>query len=73
MAKTLVGAAICASGESRWIAFDGALMVAARSPSARRRWATPTGGKLPQALVITAWEVRKLLSVGFCVLSGGEG
>ncbi len=72
-AKSLVGAAVCAPGKARWIAFDGAWMVTSRSRSAQQRWNTPTGGKLPQALVITAWEVRTHLPVGFCVMPGGVG
>ncbi len=72
-AKTLVGAVVCPPGKQRWIALDGAWMVTSRSPSARRRWATPTGGHLPQALVVTAWEVRTRLPIGFCVMSDGQG
>jgi hypothetical protein len=72
-AKLLVGAALCAPGKPRWIALDGAWMVTSRSRSAMQRWDTPTGGKLPQALVITAWEVRTRLPVGFCVMPGGVG
>jgi Transposase DDE domain len=72
-AKKLVGALVSPPGKPRWIAIDGGSMVTSRSPSARRRWNTPTGGKLPQALVVTAWEVRTHLPVGFCVLPGGQG
>jgi len=72
-AKGLVGALVSPPGTPRWIAFDGAWIVTSRSPSARKRWATPGGGKLPQALVVTAWEVRTRLPVGFCVMSGGQG
>lgn len=72
-AKSLVGAAVCVPGKPRWIAFDGSWMVTSRSRSALQRWDTPTGGKLPQALVITAWEVRTHLPVGFCVMPGGVG
>lgn len=72
-AKTLVGDVVSPLGKPRWIAFDGAWMVTSRSRSAQRCWDTPTGGKLPQALVITAWEVRTRLPVGFCVMPGGVG
>ena len=72
-AKTLAGAAVNPRGTPRWIACDGAWMVTSRSRSSRQRWDTPTGGKLPQALVITAWEVRSRLPVGFCVMPGGTG
>ena len=72
-AKALVGDLVSPLGKPRWIAFDGAWMVTSRSRSAQRRWDTPTGGKLPQALVITAWEVRTHLPVGFCVMPGGVG
>ena len=72
-AKTLVNVLVCPAGTPRWIAFDGSWMVTSRSPSAQDRWDTPTGGKLPQALVITAWEVRTRLPIGFCVMPGGQG
>jgi hypothetical protein len=72
-AKSLVGALVSPLNKSRWIAFDGAWMVTSRSRSAQQRWETPMGGKLPQALVITAWEVRTHLPVGFCVMPGGVG
>lgn len=72
-AKSLVGAVVHPRGTSRWIACDGAWMVTSRSRSSRQRWDTPTGGKLPQALVITAWEVRSRLPIGFCVMPGGTG
>jgi hypothetical protein len=72
-AKSLVGAVVSPPGKRRWIACDGAWMVTSRSRSARQRWETPTGGKLPQALVITAWEVRTRLPIGFCVMPGGVG
>lgn len=71
-AKSLVGAAVSGTGP-RWIAIDGSWLVTARSRSARQRWATPSGGKLPQALVVTAWEVRTRLPVGFCVMPGDQG
>ena len=72
-AKTLVNAFVCPAGTPRWIAFDGSWMVTLRSPSAQDHWDTPTGGKLPQALVITTWEVRTRLPIGFCVMAGGQG
>jgi Transposase DDE domain len=72
-AKSLVGALVTPPGKPRWIAFDGSWMVASRSDSARKLWNTPAGGKLPQALVMTAWEVRTRLPVGFCVMPGGHG
>jgi hypothetical protein len=59
--------------ERRWIAIDGSWIVTSRSRSARARWTTPTGGKLPQAIAVTAWEVRTRLPVGFCVLARGQG
>ena len=71
-AKSLVGAAV-SGADPRWIAIDGSWLVTARSRSARQRWATPTGGKLPQALVVTAWEVRTRLPIGFCVMPGDRG
>jgi hypothetical protein len=72
-AKSLVGALVIPPGKPRWIAFDGSWMVASRSDSARKLWNTPAGGKLPQALVMTAWEVRTRLPIGFCVMPGGHG
>lgn len=71
--KTLVNALVCPPGTLRWIAFDGSWMVTSRAPSAQDRWDTPAGGKLPQALVITAWEVRTRLPIGFRVMPGGQG
>jgi len=72
LAKSLVGAAVSGT-DPRWLAIDGSWIVTARSRSARQRWATPTGGKLPQALVVTAWEVRTRLPIGFCVMPGDRG
>ncbi len=71
-AKTLVGAAAFAA-DRRWIAFDGSWMVSSGSRSSRKQWTTPRGGRLPHALVVTAWEVRTRLPVGFCVLPGDRG
>ena len=71
-AKTLVGAQV-SGADRRWIAFDGSWLVTSGSRSSRTRWTTPTGGKLPQALVVTAWEVRTRLPVGFCVMPGDQG
>jgi hypothetical protein len=71
-AKATVDAAVSRRGP-RWIAVDGSWLVTTRSRSSRLRWTTPSGGKLPQALVVTAWEVRTRLPVGFCVLPGERG
>jgi hypothetical protein len=57
----------------RWVAIDGSWLVTAGSRSCRRRWTTPSGGKLPQAVVVTAWDVRQRMPVGFCVLPGKVG
>lgn len=71
-AKTLVNSSVC-DADQRWVAVDGSWLVASGSRSSRKRWTTPTGGRLPQALVVTAWEVRTRLPVGFCVLPGNQG
>lgn len=71
-AKTLVGAQVLGT-DRRWLAVDGSWLVTSGSRSSRKRWTTPTGGKVPQALVVTAWEVRTRLPVGFCVMPGDQG
>lgn len=57
----------------RWIAMDGSWLVTSRSRSSVKRWTVPSGSALPQAIVVTAWEVRNRMPVGFCVLSGSQG
>jgi hypothetical protein len=72
-ARDLAHTAVPSSSAPRWIAMDGSWLVTPRSRSCRQRWTTPTGGKLPQAVVVTAWDVRNRMPVGFAVLPGGNG
>jgi hypothetical protein len=60
-------------GSPRWIAMDGSWLVTPRSRSCRQQWTTSTTGKLPQAVVVTAWDVRSRVPVGFCVLPKKTG
>jgi hypothetical protein len=62
-----------APGTPRWIAMDGSWLVTPRSRSCRQQWTTSTTGKLPQAVVVTAWDVRSRIPVGFCVLPKKTG
>ena len=57
----------------RWIAMDGSWILAPRSRSCTKRWSVPSGSALPQAVVVTAWDVRNRLPVGFCVLPKKTG
>jgi hypothetical protein len=61
------------SNEQRWIAMDGSWLIAPRSKTCTKRWTVPAGSSLPQAVVVTAWDVRNRLPVGFCVLPGKTG
>ncbi len=72
-ARDWAGGAMAPSTGPRWIAMDGSWLVTSGSRSSRRRWSMPGGSKLPQAQVVTAWDVRSRLPVGFCVLPGGAG
>jgi hypothetical protein len=49
----------------RWIAMDGSWLITPRSRSCTKRWTVSSGNSLPQAVVVTAWDVRNRLPVGF--------